>query len=33
LSGEQDEALVFPLRRALPRAALGRSNNLLSKHE
>jgi hypothetical protein len=33
LSGEQDEALVFPLRRTLPRAAQGRSSNLPSKYE
>jgi hypothetical protein len=32
LSGEQDEALVFPLRRTPPRAARGGSSNLPSKH-
>jgi hypothetical protein len=33
LSGEQDEALVFPLRRAPPRTTQGRSSNLPTKYQ
>jgi hypothetical protein len=33
LPGEQDEALVFPLRRPPPGTAQGRSSNLPSKYE